>query len=126
MRIIYCILLVFSCFMSGFSQSTNYTFKFGLPANDFIVKMQWADMNNDGRVENIWTDGSTISIMNQRDTSLMSIQSFQAIDLDRNGLRDLVFSGVNNNSKPLTFAWFFGDDFTIINRMKVADLSGQI
>ena len=92
----------------------------------FNKGLQFADINNDGTSEIIFTDGATLSIINNLDTALQSIQSFQALDLDLNGFRDLIFSGVDINAKPLTFIWYFGNNFKIINRIKVADVSGQI
>lgn len=97
-----------------------------------IVGWSPIDMNNDGIMEDVWTDGATLSIINNpftsnhNDTSLMNIKSFKTLDLDKNGFRDLIFCGIDNNAKPLTYIWYFARDFKIINRVYLKSLVGEI
>jgi gliding motility-associated-like protein len=86
----------------------------------------YVDLNNDSRLDTIWSEGATLSIMNHKDTTLAKLESFLVMDFDNNGFRDIMFSGVNNDSEPVTICWYLGDNFQIINRNLVSDLVGEL
>jgi gliding motility-associated-like protein len=88
--------------------------------------LQYVDLNNDARLDTLWTEGATLSIMNHKDTTLAKLESFLVMDFDNNGFRDILFSGVNNENEPVTIGWYLGDNFQIINRKLVSDLVGEL
>jgi gliding motility-associated-like protein len=92
----------------------------------FLRGLQYVDLNNDTAADTIWTEGTMLGIMNSRDTILNKIASFQVVDLDNNGFRDVVFSGVDFQNKPLTYAWYFGNNFQVIHRIKLDSLCGRL
>jgi gliding motility-associated-like protein len=91
-----------------------------------VRALQLVDLNNDTALDTIWVDESAFSIVNHKDSLNINVSSFSVTDFDNNGFKDIAFSGLDNMTKPFTFIWYFGDDFSIIKREKVANIFGQL
>jgi gliding motility-associated-like protein len=91
-----------------------------------LLQFQYVDLNNDARWDTVWTDGITLHLQNRKDTTLSMLESFLIHDMDNNGYRDVLFSGVDTNNTPITFCWYLGNNFRVIARTRVAHTVGQL
>ena len=91
-----------------------------------LKELFYVDLNNNAVIDTIWSDGVTLHVTNQRDTTLNKIESICVTDFDNNGFRDVAFSGTNTDNQSITFIWYLGNYFKIIDRELVTNQSGHL
>lgn len=111
-----------------FDNSGNFVFQ---PSsswgnNQTIKQLQYVDVNNDAKWDTVWTDGAKLHVGNKKDTVLNKVESFLVVDMDFNGYRDILFSGLDANNAPITYCWYLGDRYKILKRAFLADVAGKL
>ena len=93
----------------------------------------FADLNNDGKKDLVASDANKLYLFEQtkeqfilrKDTAII-VSSLKSFDFDANGFHDVAFSGLDLNNTPTTAILLLGNNFKVLSKVQVADVSGSL
>src|SRR5258706_1134521 len=93
----------------------------------------FADLNNDGKKDLVASDANKLYLFEQtkeqfilrKDTAII-VSLLKSFDFDANGFHDVAFSGLDLNNTPTTAILLLGNNFKVLSKVQVADVSGSL
>lgn len=83
------------------------------------------DLDNDAIPDTVLVNQNGLFISGRKDSLSMKVRSLTIHDFDKNGFKDLVWSGYDSAGNPSTQALFLGNGLRFIGSIPVAKLAGQ-